>query len=131
MEVEIFFNDPPETPTIDGQTTGTAGQEYEYTFRTTDPDGDQVYYYIEWGDGDIVEWDGPHDSGQEVKFTHSWESEDIYTIRAKAKDVWDYKSDWATLKVTMPRSRAISSPFLRFLQSYPNLFPILRYILGL
>lgn len=128
MEVEIFFNDPPETPTIDGQTTGTAGQEYEYTFRTTDPDGDQVYYYIKWGDGDIVEWDGPHDSGQEVKFTHSWAIENTYTIRAKAKDVWDYKSDWGTLEVTMPRSRGL---FFSFFESFSNTFQILRYLLSL
>lgn len=122
MEVDIFDNDPPETPTINGQTTGTAGQDYEYTFRTTDPDGDQVYYYIEWGDGDIIEWDGPHNSDQEIKLTHSWAIEDTYTIRAKAKDVWDYESGWGTLKVTMPRNRATyNSLFLRFLERFPIL----------
>ena len=30
-----------------------------------------------------------------------------------------------------PRSRAVNTPFLNFLENHPNLFPILRHVLGL
>ncbi|MBU1941896.1 MAG: FG-GAP repeat protein, partial [Candidatus Thermoplasmatota archaeon] len=52
-----WTNQPPNTPTITGTTNGKAGVEYDYTFTTTDPDDDEVYYWITWGDGcPAVEW---------------------------------------------------------------------------
>ena len=35
-----------------------------------------------------------------------------YTIKVKAKDDQDAESDWGTLKVSMPRNRAMRTPFL-------------------
>jgi len=29
-----------------------------------------------------------------------------------------------------PRNRAVNTPFLNFLENHPNLFPILRHLLG-
>jgi hypothetical protein len=46
-------------------------------------------------------------------------------------DVWLVKTD---SNGNIPRSRAINTPFnwlYNFLQSHPNLFPILRHLLGL
>ena len=114
MEVEQFNNNPPDIPTIDGPTSGKPGTSYTYTFKTADPDGDQVYYYIEWGDEDIVEWDGPHDSNAIITFNHTWDEEGTYIIKAKAKDIYDKESGWETLTVKMPRSKiAISYLFPR------------------
>jgi len=96
------FNNPPDPPDITGLTSGKAGTEYEYTFVAVDPDDDDVYYYIEWGDGEIEEWIGPFESSEEVTVSHTWEEEGDYTIRAKAKDSYDAESDWGTLEVTMP-----------------------------
>jgi len=56
-------NLPPITPTIDGPARGKAGTEYDYDFHTIDPEGENVYYYIEWGDGSIEDWIGPYNSG--------------------------------------------------------------------
>jgi len=122
-------NDPPETPNIDGETEGNYGDPYDYTFVTTEPDEDDVYYYIEWGDGETDEWIGPYVSGDEVVKYHTWEKRGTYTIRAKARDVFEAESDWAYLKVTMPVNQ--HSLFLRFLDRFPNVFPILRNLFGL
>jgi len=65
-------NQAPNTPDITGQTNGNAGTEYEYTFVTTDPDGDDVYYYVDWGDDTFEEWIGPYASGEEAKVKHTW-----------------------------------------------------------
>ena len=46
----------------------------------------------------------------------------------KAKDVMGEESDWATLKVTMPKNKAIN-PFLLFLERLMERFPIMEQIL--
>ena len=123
-------NNPPNKPTIGGLTSGKAGIEYEYTFVTTDPDGDNVYYYIEWGDGNIdgTSWIGPYESDEEIKINHSWSKKGTYFITAKAKDINDAESDYATLEVSMPKSKTIN-PLMLFIERLINHFPFLEKIL--
>ncbi|MCK4364638.1 MAG: PKD domain-containing protein, partial [Thermoplasmatales archaeon] len=129
--VTIVENDPPNKPDIDGPTSGKAGDSYPYSFTSTDPDGDQVSYYIKWDDGSITDWTAFQASGPPgYSESHTWDEQGTYTIEAKAKDIYGAESDWGTLTVTMPRNKAyIKTPFLNFLQSHPNLFPILRLLL--
>jgi hypothetical protein len=130
MVVDIFVNDPPAEPNINGPPSGNIEEVYEYTFQTTDPDGNQVFYFIDWGDGDTIEWDGPYESGEQVTFSHSWSTEATYTIRAQAKDEWDYESTWGELQVNIPRDRAAYNHFFlraqRFFIFLQNLFSILE-----
>ncbi len=102
LTVTILIDRPPNTPSITGPAQGKPGVAYLYTFTTTDPDGDVVYYYIDWGDGQVSEWVGPHQSGATATVTHQWTEKGTYTIQAKAKDVFDVESGWASLEVTMP-----------------------------
>ncbi|EMR75540.1 F5/8 type C domain-containing protein [Thermoplasmatales archaeon SCGC AB-540-F20] len=97
------IDDAPSAPDIEGPTDGKVGETYEYKFKSTDPEGHDVYYYIDWDDGNVEEWIGPYDSGEEVIVDHTWTKKGTYTIRAKAKDVYDAESDWGTLEVTMPK----------------------------
>lgn len=99
---ETEENSPPSAPAITGPTSGVAGEEYTYTFVSTDPDGDSVYYGIDWGDNSSLEVEGPYASGEEVTLTHTWELKGTYYIRAMAKDVHGAESEWGTLKVVMP-----------------------------
>jgi hypothetical protein len=131
---ELEQNQPPNEPSIDGSTSGKAGEEYDYTFSVIDPNDDVVYYYIEWGDGNIEDWIGSYDSGEEVIISHSWDEQKTYTIRAKAKDSHDAESDWTTLEVTMPKNKPFiqNFPLLNWLfERFPNMFPILRHLLAL
>jgi len=100
LTILIVENDPPNKPNITGQIKGKTGVTYLYIFVTTDPDGDEVSYYVDWGDGNISGWKGPYDSGEEAFATHSWSSQGIYAIKVKAKDTLDDESDWGTLEVT-------------------------------
>ncbi|MCK4365273.1 MAG: PQQ-binding-like beta-propeller repeat protein, partial [Thermoplasmatales archaeon] len=128
--VTIVENEPPTAPTIVGPATGNAGTSYPYTFTSTDPDGDQVSYYIKWDDGSITDWTAFQASGPPgYSESHKWDEQGTYTIEAKAKDTYGVESDWATLEVTMPRNRAINTPFLNFLQNRPHMFPILQLLL--
>ena len=88
-------NSPPEPPIVNGPTNGAVGIEYDFTFLTTDINLDNVFYYIDWGDGNYEEWIGPYVSGQEITVSHSWASADTFTIISKAKDVYDAESSWS------------------------------------
>jgi len=130
--LDVIPGNPPNAPSIDGQTNGDTGTEYEYTFVTTDPDSDDIYYWIEWGDGQIEKWLGPYDSGEEVKVKHEWGEEGTYTIKAQAKDTNGLIGPWGTLEVTMPVNQQVTNPLLQMLlERFPYAFPMLRYLLGL
>jgi hypothetical protein len=127
---------PPNPPTIDGPASGKAGVSYIYNFVAVDPDGDDVYYRIEWGDGSpVTEWIGPYHSGQLVIVSHTFSIRGTLIIKCQAKDSYDALSDWGQLKVTMPKVTGyIPSLFLelieRLMERFPHAFPILRQLLG-
>lgn len=121
-------NDPPSAPSIDGETEGNYGEPYDYAFLATDTDGDDVWYYIEWGDGEFTDWIGPFASGEEVVLSHTWDEQDTYTIKAKAKDVYDAESEWGTLEIEMPISYNL--PFFQFFKRVIEHFPILEWLIS-
>jgi len=125
-------NQPPATPTITGPAKGKVGTATEYNFTATDPDGDKVYYFIDWGDTTNSSWIGPYSSGEKITQSHTWSEKGTFTIKAKAKDIYGNESDWGTLSVTMPLS--YESPHFRFFEwlfeRFPHAFPILRDLLG-
>jgi hypothetical protein len=129
----IGNNRQPNAPDIDGLASGNAGDEYNYTFSASDPDWfDELYYYIDWGDGNIEEWIGPYYTTDEIMLSHTWEDQETYIITAKVKDDSDVESEETTLEVTMPKNKTfIQNNFFTFLEKNPNLFPLLRQILGI
>ncbi|UCD14086.1 MAG: immune inhibitor A [Thermoplasmatales archaeon] len=130
--VDNVENDPPYMSYINGSTDGKVGEKYDYYFYATDPDGDNVSYYIKWGDGDLTNWTTFQTSGTPYSETHTWTKRGNYLIKAKAKDVYGAESDWATLEITMPKYYSSSNSFfLRFLENHPRVFPILRNLIRL
>ncbi|UCD14499.1 MAG: hypothetical protein JSW60_03520 [Thermoplasmatales archaeon] len=127
-------NQPPDAPSISGPTSGKPGKVYNYKFSAIDPEGDDLHYWIEWGDGEKKEWIGSYNSGEEFTLSHTWEDKGTYEIKAKAKDVKDAESDWSILEVTMPKNKAFNFNLnlLSWLfERFPHAFPMLRYLLGL
>ncbi len=120
------INDAPDEPSIDGPTSGIMGIEYNYTFNSIDPDGHDIYYYIDWDDGNIEEWIGPYNSETEVTISHVWEDRGTYEIKAKVKDTLDAESDWTELWISIPRNKAINNQlFQRLSERFLYIFPIL------
>jgi len=125
-------NNKPDTPSKpSGETNGVVNQLYTYSSATADPDGDLISYSFSWDDGNqtIVEW---FNSGETISASYSWSERGKYKVRVRARDECGFVSAWSEpLEVTMPRNRAINKPFLNFLESHLNLFPIMRYLLRL
>jgi len=141
MSTFMIKNQPPENENLvpykpdtpQGVTKGRLKLEYTYTSSTTDPEGDQVYYLWDWGDGINSGWLGPYNSGVTVDTTHKWVVEGSYNIKVIAKDIYGKESSWSDpLPITMPYS--YNNPTLQFLellfQRFPHAFPILRQLLG-
>ena len=124
-------NQPPDIPTITGTINGKPETEYPYTISSTDPESDDVYYYINWSDGTDTMYIGPYSSGEEVIVNHIWAEKGTYIVKVKAWDYYQAESDWATLEVSMPKNRAVNPLFLIFLEQHLHLFPLLRQLLGL
>jgi len=124
-------NQGPEAPTIDGPTSGKPNTIYMYEFSSTDPNDDDVYFYIDWGDGTFEEWIGPFDSEAAGSAQHSWNEKGTFLIKIKAKDVHGAESDWTTLEVEMPINKnSIHLPLIQFVQKVIQRFPILEKMFG-
>jgi hypothetical protein len=107
----IECNTQPDNPVISGPKMGKKGVVYEYKFSAIDTDGDDIKYFIDWGD-DNTEWTNYHKSSEEVKVDHTWKKiKIVYTIRVKAQDTQYAESDWATLKVIISRNKIVYHPF--------------------
>jgi len=126
-------NNPPNKPNIDGPVNGRIRVEYNYTFNTTDPDENNIWYYISWGDKEIIYIYGPYPSGKKITLPYSWSEKGSYTITCKARDVYNEESDLATLEVTMPYFfQLFIHPVIRRIQNlFSNHFPIIEYLRGL
>jgi len=89
-------NYPPNNPDKPyGQTNGEIEEEYAYTTKTNDPNGDKVYYWFDWGDGENSGWVGPYNSGVPANAYHMWYNKGVYNVVAKAKDENGVESGWS------------------------------------
>lgn len=69
-----------------------------------DPQGDDVYLSMDWGDNTNTDWLGPYDSGEEIQLVHSFQERKNYTILAKAKDLDGHEGKEQPLIIRMPCS---------------------------
>ena len=90
------INDIPNIPDQPlGSTNGIEETEYEYSFKTTDIDNDDIYYKIDWDDNSPIEWAGPFGSGILYEESHVFDDPGTYNIKVKAKDMLNLESDWS------------------------------------
>ena len=100
------INQPPEAPSISGPTNGKPEIDYEFDFyNCTDPENDEMTYYVEWGDGEINE--GTIESGEDFTLSHNWNENGEYEIKAKLIDLYGAESNWSKIQINIPRNRFI------------------------
>ena len=124
----IILNNPPAKPdTPSGPTNGKTNEEYEYSSRTTDIEGVEIYYLFDWSDGTDSGWLGPYESAETCSAKHIWGKAGGYIVKVKAKDTRDHESEWSEpLNVVMPKSKLfIFENFLKLLYKIlPNIINI-------
>ena len=123
FEFTTTENAVPSNPTIVGMINLVPGEEADYKFKAIDPDGHDVFFSINWGDGSYGTWEGPYASGEEAVFSHSWSMQGKYEIKVKVKDVFgDESEEEGTHKVTVP-NEATTPIFIKILQTLCDMFP--------
>lgn len=94
-------NAPPEKPVIDGPTSGKTGESYDYSFVSSDINGDTIRYFVDWGDNTSSGWIGPFQPGVLAHQEHIWSERGSYTVTAKAKDSHGAESIWSNPLIVM------------------------------
>jgi hypothetical protein len=86
----------PDKPTQPEGPESCSKNEY-VTFSTsaTEPDGEDVFYRFDWGDGTYSDWVGPYAPGETGEALNNWSELGEYEIRASAKDINGVQSDWS------------------------------------
>ena len=127
----INNNSPPNEPTIIAPEKVKRGETFNIKVFTIDPDGDDVYYRVKISES-YNEWKGPFPSGveqdQKLNFLVPVGT---YELGVQAKDVHGAESDWSSVNIPVCRSKVITWGFLKFLETYPNIFPFLKTLMSL
>ena len=115
-------NTQPFRPSITGPSSGKPGQRLTFVFNAVDPDGDDVKFIIDWGDGDS-ETTSFTGSGNDITASHSWSENGTYILTVKAEDEYGAVSFETSGKITIPRNKAVTSNILliKILERFPLL----------
>lgn len=100
-------NTRPNQPTTPiGTTFGYRSQSYGYDFTCTDPDGDQIFFRADWGDGTPMVWNDSYSYGwYTYTLSHFYKSLGTFPIRIQAMDIYGDTSLWsASTSVTIMNS---------------------------
>jgi hypothetical protein len=119
-----FDNQRPNTPDKPaGDAEGEPGKEYTFATGCTDPDGDDVLFKWDWGDGNVSDWLDTNSA------THSWPVRSKYFVKVMAKDEHGGETDWSEAhEINIPRPRFTNRPMFNQFLRYLELFPMLRIL---
>jgi hypothetical protein len=113
LKIQIL-NFPPDIPTIIGRSWLLPKISYIFKINTTEPENEDVFFLIDWGDGNVEEWIGPYSSGEKITLSHKYITKGNYIINVTARDINGFVSDTQQkpIKVSFSRSRIIRNPFI-------------------
>jgi hypothetical protein len=114
MTLDIDYgqaNRPPDTPAMpSGQTGAAIGSLSSYSTSARDPEGDQVKYTFDWGDGSSSVTNMAA-SGTAAQASHAWNKAGKYLVKAMATDSKDASSGWSSaLTVTVSANKPPGTP---------------------
>lgn len=121
-------NQAPSIPVVDGPIEGRIRKTYEYTAVSSDPDGDNLYYYFDWDDG-TGNISSSCRSEETITVSHSWMERGTYIIKVKAIDEHGAESDWATLEVSMPKNRLTNTSLAWSFRAPSSILHLLKHLL--
>ena len=114
-----YENNAPNKPDISGKWI-ILDVELECNIIATDPDDDDVKYYIDWDDGecDITNF---YKSGETVTVQHVYSAQRVYTITVCAEDIYGAKGPENTFIPRLKNKAVNVNLILRLLEQFPLL----------
>ncbi|MEO0115797.1 MAG: PQQ-binding-like beta-propeller repeat protein [candidate division WOR-3 bacterium] len=82
-----------------GPSDGPINVRQTFYVTAVDPDGQDIVYRFDWGDGIISKWSKPSPSGVIASDTHTFTTEGEKLIKAQAKDTDGKLSEWSEAKI--------------------------------
>ena len=134
-DMDIFYkmktiddNQHPKKPTISGPRVVKDGTHVDYTFSTTDSEGDELFFCV-WLHSNLGVWDsfltpwmGPYASGEEFIVDIPFFSRPgISWVKAKAVDVNGSLSDIGSFTVIVTRDKSAGNMLFRIFERFPLL----------
>jgi hypothetical protein len=120
--IRVLINRPPKTKIFGPRFVETL-RTYTFGIKGIDSDGDDlIEYCIDWGDGSSPCKTSSYPSGTVVEFDHFWRENGTYTVKARVMDKYRISSDWATIKVFVPRNKVATNLWYDFIS---DRFPML------
>ena len=90
------LNYHPNIPNVTSDSmAGFVDTNFTFIMSSIDDNEDDVYFWIDWGDGTNSGWLGPYNSGEELTLIHTWDQTGDYSIGVKAKDIRNTESEWS------------------------------------
>jgi YVTN family beta-propeller protein len=107
LAVTVGCHNQPVAPNPPrGPSSGRADENYEFSAVTTGRGPDLISYRFSWDDGETSEWSEFVPAGIRVSKAHVWLRPGRYGVRAQARDLFDFRSDWSSssfILITDPR----------------------------
>ena len=109
----VFF--PPGTPSRPSGSDPTyVGLSSGYYTTTIDPEGDDIRYQFDWGDGSDTTMTGWRPSGLVTWAWHTWYSSGTYDIQVRAQDFYGEWGGWSPAREVIVKYPALS------ISTYPS-----------
>ena len=133
-------NEPPSTPIITPRfTLIKPNKEYQFTISATEPEGEDVFYRISWGDDTTTDWLGPYPQGEKQTFAHTWTitkpwSPIVITVSAKDPNGNKCVKDGVSgglLPRNMQSKGGILLKLIQYLQEHHPILNLLKKIIML
>jgi outer membrane protein assembly factor BamB len=123
----------PNAPTIseiNGLNEGKTKIMYNYSFKSISPLDNDVYYYVDWGDGHYNDWSGPFNSNEQILISHAWNINGTFTIKARCKDSDNLWGPWGEFTVNIkPKIRVTDDVlFNGYLERFQILEKLINFI---
>ncbi|UCH71821.1 MAG: PKD domain-containing protein [Thermoplasmatales archaeon] len=129
-QLDFIFSPAPSKPSKPSGKTGIKmNKEYTFSTTSTEPEGEEVYYKWDWGDGTNSGWIGPYVSGEQCTASHIWNKPAISKISVCARDPGGALSKKTFLNIIVTRTKTRNYPFTNFfnlIQNFPNLLILLK-----
>jgi hypothetical protein len=99
-----YENQAPDAPTIMGPSNVKVGVVHTWSFTSSDPEGENITYYVDWGDQcGGAQWFGPFPSGETLNVTHTYLVKNTFIINALARDAEGAESNMTYFPVKIPK----------------------------
>ncbi len=105
-----IFQQQPSTPIIYGPNKAKLGENCNYSVKSIDPQGDNIFFTFRCSDDptSIIEL-GPYPSGANITFSHCWcdfyQKTNPFKLRVKAHDESGHESQWGIFETKLTNNK--------------------------